>query len=60
MDARTLPVTGSYTLLINPVTGRTGSVTFTLFDVSVDASASITPGGPSVSVPFQSRDRTLL
>ncbi|MBD0369821.1 MAG: IPT/TIG domain-containing protein [Pyrinomonadaceae bacterium] len=44
MDAKTLPFTGTYTILLAPLNGGTGGATFRLYDV-VDVTAPITPGG---------------
>jgi len=49
MDVKTLPATGTYSLLVDPASTATGSVTLTLYDVPADYSASITPGGSSVT-----------
>jgi hypothetical protein len=57
IDTATLPVAGSYTVLIDPVEANTGSMTLTLYDVPPDFSATITPGGSpvnaAVTVPGQ-------
>ena len=50
LDVRTLPLDGTYTILINPENGNTGNITLTLYDVPPDPVAAITPGGPSVTV----------
>ncbi len=50
MDTETLPVTGTYTILVDPSDVQTGSVTLTLYRVPADASANIAPGGAAVSV----------
>lgn len=49
IDAKTLPVTGTYSILINPLESSAGSVTLTLYDV-VDIETAITPGGPAATV----------
>ena len=49
-DVRTLPLDGTYTILIDPENGNTGNITLTLYDVPPDPVATITPGGPSVTV----------
>ncbi|MFL6040046.1 MAG: beta strand repeat-containing protein [Gaiellales bacterium] len=49
IDTKTLPVTGTYTILIDPVANDTGSVTLTLYDVPADIGTPITPGGSAVS-----------
>jgi Subtilase family/Fervidolysin N-terminal prodomain len=50
VDTKTLPVQGRYTIIIDPQSSATGSVTLTLFDVPPDVSASISAGGPNVTV----------
>jgi len=49
IDAKSLPVTGTYTILIDPVGTYTGSMTLTLYNV-VDVTGTITAGGPAVTV----------
>lgn len=50
INTQTLPVTGAYTILVNPSSSTTGSLTFTLNDVSADVTSTIVPGGPPVTV----------
>jgi YD repeat-containing protein len=50
IDVQTLPVAGTYTILVNPQTTNTGNVTLTLYDVPADITGPITPGGPAVTV----------
>ena len=50
LDTRALPVSGTYTILVDPQAADVGSMTLTLYDVPPDMSASITPGGPAVTV----------
>ncbi len=50
METVTLPVTGTYSILINPVETAVGSETLLLYDVPADAMASITPGGAPVTL----------
>src|SRR6266511_3657872 len=50
IDTRTLPVSGSYTILVDPLGTALGDATLTLYNVPPDVSAEITPGGPPVSV----------
>jgi subtilisin family serine protease len=50
VDAKTLPVSGSYTVLLDPQSNAVGSATVTLYDVPPDAAAAIVPGGSPVSV----------
>lgn len=44
----TLPVTGTYTLLIDPTAA--GSAQLTIYDVAPDVTGPVTPGGAAVSV----------
>jgi hypothetical protein len=46
---RTLPSTGTYTILVDPSRTATGSITLRLLDAS-DVNATVTPGGPAVTV----------
>jgi hypothetical protein len=50
LDARTLPVTGTYTILVDPQNADTGSATLTLYDVPPDVTGSLAAGGTSVTV----------
>jgi hypothetical protein len=50
IDTVTLPVTGTYTILVDPQGPTTGSVSLTLLAVPPDVTASIVPGGAPVSV----------
>ena len=50
VDTKTLAVEGRYTIIIDPQSSATGSVTLTLYDVPPDVSASISAGGPNVTV----------
>jgi uncharacterized protein YhfF len=49
IDTQTLPVDGTYTILIDPSNTATGNMTLTLYNV-VDFTGTITPGGPAVTV----------
>jgi hypothetical protein len=49
VDTKTLPTTGTYTLVIDPDGSLTGSVTLTLYNV-VDVAGSIAAGGAAVPV----------
>jgi subtilisin family serine protease len=49
VDTQTLPVTGSYRILVDPQGTATGSMTLTLYDVSPDATGAITPGGSPIT-----------
>ena len=50
LDTVSLLTTGVYTVVVDPATPATGSVTLTLYNVPADASGSITPGGAAVTV----------
>ena len=50
VDTRTLPLTGSYRILVDPQGDSVGSVTLTLYDVPSDAETGIVPGGAPASV----------
>ena len=50
VDARTLPLTGTYTLVVDPLGTGTGSMTLTLYDVPPDAAAPVTPGGAAATI----------
>ena len=50
IDTKTLPVTGTYTILVDPQDMNTGSMTLTLYDVPADPTPGITPGGSAVTV----------
>jgi subtilisin family serine protease len=50
LDARTLPQTGTYAVVADPLEARVGSVTLTLYDVPVDPSVTLVIGGSPVSV----------
>jgi subtilisin family serine protease len=50
VDTRTLPTTGSYTIVVDPLLGYAGSMTVTLYDVPPDLAGPITPSGPGVPV----------
>src|SRR6185295_18153413 len=49
IDTQTLPVDGTYTILIDPNGTNTGNMTLTLYNV-VDVTGTITPNGPAVNV----------
>ena len=50
LDPKTLPTTGTYRIVIDPQGAATGSMTPTLYDVPPDVTATIAPGGASVTV----------
>src|SRR5262245_27818086 len=50
VDTRTLPLSGSYRIVVDPSGDSVGSATLTLYDVPSDAEAGIEPGGDPVSV----------
>jgi subtilisin family serine protease/uncharacterized protein YhfF len=56
VDTRTLPVTGSYTIVVDPQGTATGSMTVTLYDVPADTAGTIAPGAETtvgVTTPGQ-------
>jgi uncharacterized protein YhfF len=50
IDATTVPVSGTYTILVNPRDANIGRVTLTLMEVPPDATASIAIGAPAVTL----------
>jgi hypothetical protein len=52
IDTKTLPVAGTYTIVVDPQADATGSVTLTLFDVPPQVTGTMTVGGPSVALTF--------
>ena len=50
LDTKALPVSGSYTILVDPQKTDLGAMTLALYDVPPDVDASISPGGPPVAV----------
>jgi YD repeat-containing protein len=50
IDMQTLPVTGLYTIFVDPQSTDVGSMTLTLYDVPADPTPTITPGGAAVTV----------
>jgi hypothetical protein len=52
IDTKTLPVSGTYTIVVNPTGAATGSVDLTLYDVPPQITGTITPGGASESLQF--------
>jgi hypothetical protein len=52
IDATTLPTTGTYSILINPASIATGSLTLTLYDVPADVSDTVSINGQAVGVPI--------
>ena len=50
VDTRSLPVSGTYKILVDPQLADVGSATLTLYDVPPDVTSSTTPGGPAVTV----------
>jgi subtilisin family serine protease len=49
VDTQTLPVAGSYRILVDPQGTATGSMTLTLYEVSPDATGAIMPGGSPIT-----------
>src|SRR6266540_3263710 len=52
LDTTTLPVSGSYSIFVDPVGADLGSLTLALYDVPPDSSGSIVAGGAPVSLAF--------
>jgi len=50
IDTTTLPVAGSYTIVIDPQGADTGSITLTLYDVPADITGSLTIGGSALTI----------
>ena len=50
IDVQTLPVTGTYTILLDPRDAATGSLTARLTAVAADSAATLTAGGPAQTV----------
>src|SRR5262249_50904313 len=50
IEATTLPVTGTYTIVVDPNGSWTGNVTLTLYDVPADITGTITPSGSAVTL----------
>jgi YD repeat-containing protein len=50
IDVATLPVTGTYTILVDPSGTATGSLTLTLYAVPADVTGTLTAGGSAVTV----------
>lgn len=50
VDTLTLPVTGTYTIVVDPNSTFTGTMNLTLYNVPPDITGTITAGGPAVTV----------
>ncbi len=50
VDLLTLPVTGTYTIVVDPNSTFSGSMNLTLHNVPPDVTTGITPGGPPVTI----------
>lgn len=50
VDTLTLPVTGTYTIVVDPNSTFTGTMNLTLHNVPADVTGPITAGGPPVTV----------
>lgn len=57
IDTWSLPVAGTYTILIDPQFDDTGSINATLYDV-VDSTGPITPGGAAVPITINPPGQT--
>jgi subtilisin family serine protease len=52
LDVRTLPATGTYTLVIDPSGGSAVSLTVTAYNVPPDATGATVPGGGAAAIPI--------
>jgi hypothetical protein len=52
IDTTVLPATGTYTVVVDPQTANTGSITLTLYDVPADLTGSLTIGASATPVTF--------
>jgi YD repeat-containing protein len=50
IDVKVLPSAGTYTVLVDPFSASTGSITVTLYNVPADVAGTVTVGGSSVPV----------
>jgi subtilisin family serine protease len=50
IDTKTLPVSGTYTILVDPSGTDVGSTTLQMYEVPPDLTGSLTVGGPAVSL----------
>lgn len=50
IDPLTLPVTGTYTIVVDPNSTFTGTMNLTLHNAPADISGTITAGGPAVTI----------
>jgi hypothetical protein len=57
VDTRTLPLTGSYRVVVDPQGDSVGSATLTLYDVPPDTEGAIVAGGGPISVETTSPAR---
>jgi YD repeat-containing protein len=59
VDPLTLPVTGTYTIVVDPNSTFTGTMNLTLLTVPVDISGTIAPGVPVTITPTPGQNATL-
>jgi YD repeat-containing protein len=50
IDVTTLPTTGTYTIVVDPVSWGTGNLTLTLYNVPADVTGSVTVNGTALPV----------
>ncbi len=50
VDTRTLPESGTYSIVVDPYADAVGAMTLELYDVPADAETAIAPGGPATSL----------
>jgi len=58
-DVKTLPVSGTYQIHLDPQSNLTGGTSVTLYDVPPDPTGSVTVGAPRQPSAWESRARTL-
>jgi YD repeat-containing protein len=61
LDVLTLPSTGTYTIVLDPVLNDTGTTTLTLYNVPADATGTLTSGnslGVNITTPGQNASLT--
>jgi hypothetical protein len=49
LDALTIPTTGTYKLVVDPVNANTGTATFTVYDIATDYTGSVSLTSPAPS-----------
>ena len=60
VDTKTLPVSGTYTILVDPSGTDVGSTTLQMYEVPPDLTGSLTVGGPSASLTLSTPGQNAL